>query len=231
MARFSVGEVDNYKVQGASDYFSLANDKDYEEVRLMYNDMEDVQLYSVHEIEVNGKTVKVNCLREYDQPLSDCPLCAAGNKLQVKMWVPLYLTRTSEVKVWERGRTFVSKLESAARRHNPLVSARFEIERNGKKGDQQTTYELMFVEKDGTQLQDLPPLPEIEGTILKNLTKQQMQEYLQTGTINDLAKEQKSVGRNPQSDRRPSSQQEPVVRRRTRASEPTPEITDENIPF
>ncbi len=230
MARFNASMVENYKPAGAGSFFSLANDGDYESVRLMYNTMEDVELFSVHEVEVNGQTYWVNCLREYDQPVHECPLCAAGNKLQVKMWVPLYLTKTQEVKVWERGRTFVSKLESAARRYNPLCSCIFEIERNGKKGDQNTTYELMYVEKDDTQLQDLPELPQVAGSIVKELTADQMEDYLQTGQVPFGNNTDKPQTRNPASDRRPSSNagEQVAVRRssRTRTASESQPTTD-----
>lgn len=214
MARFDVSQVDNYKPAGAGSYFSLANDGDYAKVRLMYNDMKDVELFSVHEVEVNGQTYWVNCLREYDQPVDNCPLCAAGNKIQVKMWVPLYLEDTKEVKIWERGRTFVSKLQSAERRFNPLVSNVFEIERNGKKGDQNTTYELIHISQDNKQLQDLPELPQIVGTVVKELTFEQLQEFLETGKLPGV--ESKET-RNPATDRRPASNNDSQVVRRTSA--------------
>lgn len=214
MARFDVSQVDNYKPAGAGSYFSLANDGDYAKVRLMYRDMKDVELFSVHEVEVNGQTYWVNCLREYDQPVDNCPLCAAGNKIQVKMWVPLYLEDTKEVKIWERGRTFVSKLQSAERRFNPLVSNVFEIERNGKKGDQNTTYELIHISQDDKQLQDLPELPQIVGTVVKELTFEQLQEFLETGKLSGV--ESKET-RNPATDRRPASNNDSQVVRRTSA--------------
>lgn len=216
MARFKADQVDNYKVSGGGSFFSLQNDKDYAKVRLMYNDMNDVELFSVHEVEVNGQTYWVNCLREYDEPIDKCPLCAAGNKIQVKMWVPLYLTETQEVKIWERGRTFVSKLESASRRFSPLASCTFEIERNGKKGDQNTTYELIYIDKDETKLEDLPPLPEIVGTVVKELTAEQLEEFLQTGVLPGQQNNATQT-RNPASDRRPASNaNEQTVVRRTR---------------
>jgi len=220
MARFKADEVDNYKPAGVGSFFSLANDGDFERVRLMYNNIDDVELFSVHEIEVNGKSYFVNCLREYDQPIDNCPLCAAGNKIQVKMWVPLYIENTGEVKVWERGRTFVSKLQSACRRFNPLVSSIFEVERNGAKGDQNTTYELINVGRDEKTLAELPELPEIGGTIVKELTFDQLQEFVETGSVADLVAqqaEQQKQGqtRNPASDRRPASNtREQVVTRR-----------------
>lgn len=230
MARFTPDKIDNYKTGGNGAFFSLANDKDFETVRLMYNDMNDVGLYSVHEIEMNGTTYWVNCLREYDQPIDDCPLCKAGSKLHVKLWVPLYIVNTGEVKVWERGRTFVSKLDSTCRRYNPLVSTVFDIERNGKKGDKETKYELIYMDKDDTKLEDLPELPKVEGSIVKILTFDQLQEYVQTGKIAELEKD-KTQDRNPATDRRPSanSSQAPV-RRATRARAPQEDLTEE-IPF
>jgi len=216
MARFNASQVENYKPAGNSSFFSLANDGDYERVRLMYNDMNDVELFSVHEVEVNGQTYWVNCLREYDEPVDKCPLCASGNRIQVKMWVPLYIENTGEVKVWERGRTFVSQVESAARRFNPLVSTIFEIERNGKKGDQNTTYALINVDRDDKQLAELPPVPEVVGGIVKDLTFEQIEEYLQTGNIPSLNTNTTQT-RNPASDRRPASNNDqPVVRRQSR---------------
>lgn len=215
MARFDASQVDNYKPSGTGSYFSLADDGDYAKVRLMYRDMKDVELFSVHEVEVNGQTYWVNCLREYDQPVDNCPLCAAGNKIQVKMWVPLYLEDTKEVKIWERGRTFVSKLQSAERRFNPLVSNVFEIERNGKKGDQNTTYELIHISQDDMTLDQLPELPQVVGTIVKELTFEELEQFLNTGVLPGI--EAKAQTRNPASDRRPSSNNDSQVVRRSSA--------------
>lgn len=225
MARFKAELVEQYKPVGAGgSFFSLANDKDYETVRLMYNDMNDVELFSVHEIEVNGQTQWVNCLREYDEPVDKCPLCAAGNRLQVKMWVPLYIENTGEVKVWERGRTFVAQIESSARRFNPLVSTIFEIERNGKKGDQNTTYALVNVGRDDKQLSELPPLPEVVGGIVKEYTFDQLEEFLQTGNVPGQQNNAPQT-RNPASDRRPASNaNEQTVVRRTRSGQPATNV-------
>ncbi len=230
MARFRADQVDNYKPAGNGSFFSLANDGDYERVRLMYNDMNDVELFSVHEIDLgNGQTQWVNCLREYDEPVDNCPLCAAGNKLQVKMWVPLYIENTGEVKVWERGRTFVAQIESSARRFNPLASTIFEIERNGKKGDQNTTYALINVDRDDKTLDQLPEVPQVVGGIVKEYTFEQLEDYLQTGKVpgNDTNNVQT---RNPATDRRPASNTEqPVTRRsqpRTRTASDSQPRTD-----
>lgn len=225
MARFDASQVDNYKTGGSGSFFGLANDKDYATVRFMYNDIKDVELFSVHEIEVNGQTQWVDCLRTYDEPVDNCPLCAAGNKLNVKMWVPLYIVETGEVKIWERGRTFVSQLDSASRRFNPLCSSTFDIERNGKKGDQNTTYALIAMQKDDTTLADLPEVPNVVGTVVKQLTFEQLSEYVNTGKIAGLQTEAK---RNPAADRRPASNVgEQVVTRRSQPRTRTASTTEQ----
>lgn len=224
MARFKADQVEQYKTGGAGgSFFSLQNDKDYETVRLMYNDMNDVELFSVHEIEVNGQTQWVNCLREYDEPVDNCPLCAAGNRLQVKMWVPLYMENTGEVKVWERGRTFVAQIESAARRFSPLVSSTFDIERNGKKGDQNTTYALVKVNGEEKTLDQLPPKPQVVGTIVKEYTFDELETYLQTGNVPGNTNNVQT--RNPATDRRPASSTEQPVTRRTQPRTRTESVT------
>ena len=131
------------------------------------------------------------------------------------MWVPLYLVDTQEVKIWERGRTFVSKLQSAERRFNPLVSNVFEIERNGKKGDQNTTYELIQISQDDMTLDQLPELPQVVGTIVKELTFEELEQFLNTGVLPGV--EAKAQTRNPASDRRPSSNNDSQVVRRSSA--------------
>ena len=174
MARFNANEVENYGGQGGGGFFSLKNDKDVATVRFMYNTIDDVEGYAVHEIEVDGKKRYVNCLREYNQPLDDCPLCAAKSRVIAKLFVILYDVESEEIKIWDRGKTFFSKLSSLCARYNPLVSTPFEIERNGKKGDTKTTYETYALDTDDTTLEDLPEAPELLGTLilinhLKNL--------------------------------------------------------------
>ena len=145
MARFNAHEVDNYGGQGGGGFFSLKNDKDVATVRFMYNTIDDVEGFAVHEIEVDGRKRYVNCLREYNQPVDDCPLCAAKQRVLAKVFVPVYDEETQEIKIWDRGKTFFSKISSLCARYNPLVSTPFEIERNGKKGDTNTTYETYLL--------------------------------------------------------------------------------------
>lgn len=179
MAKFNANEIENYGGNGGGGFFSLKNDKDVATVRFMYNTLEDIQGYAVHEVEVDGKKRYVNCLRNYNDPVDMCPLCAARYRVLAKLFVLLYDEDAGEVKVWDRGKTFMSKLSSLCSRYNPLVATPFEIERNGKKGDTNTTYETFALETDNTTLEDLPEIPELLGTLILDKTFEELEYFLE----------------------------------------------------
>lgn len=176
--RFNVNDADRYGGQGGGGYFRLANDKDIAQVRFLYNSIEDVEGFAVHEIEIDGKKRYVNCLREYGDPMSVCPFCADGKYTQVKYFVPLYNLDTQRVETWERGKQFGQKLSSMCARYPKLVSKVFEIERNGKAGDQQTRYEIYPIDGDSAELSDFE-VPSPLGTHVLDKTADEMTFYLQ----------------------------------------------------
>lgn len=183
MGRFNAAsEIDNYGGNGGGGYFSLKNDKDVARVRFMYNTIDDVDGYAVHQVEVNGKKRWVSCLRDYNDPVSKCPLCEAGQFQQVRLFVPIYDVDSGKVLVWERGKKFFQKINSVCSRYakGGVVSHIFEIERNGKAGDTQTTYEIYEVDQDNTRLEDLPELPKIIGGLVLDKNSDEMREYLST---------------------------------------------------
>lgn len=147
MGRVNLNDVDNYKSNSGAAFFGLENDKDVATVRLCHDDAGSIEIIACHQIEVDGKRRKVSCLRSYNDPVQLCPLCAAGNPLQIRYFVHLLQYNksfdgkiTAEKKVWERGRTFQKEILGLAGRYNPLWKTAFEIERQGKKGDQTTKY-------------------------------------------------------------------------------------------
>lgn len=223
MARFNAQEADNYGGQGGGGFFSLKNDKDVATVRFMYNTIADVEGFAVHEIEVDGRKRYVNCLRDYNQPVDDCPLCAAKQRVIAKVFLHVYDEETQEIKVWDRGKTFFSKISSLCARYNPLVSTPFEIERNGKKGDTSTTYETYALATDDLTLEDLPEVPELLGTLILDKTYEELEFYLDNGYFEEDVENAAPPKRNPGRDRRPAAQEpEPTTRRRTPANT-TPE--------
>lgn len=205
MARFRHDEVDHYGGQGGAGYFSLKNDKDVATVRFMYNSIDDVEGFAVHQVEIDGKKRYVNCLREYDQPVDNCPFCKASQFQTAKLFVPLYNVDEDRVQIWERGKKFFSKISSICARYDNLVSHKFEIERNGKPGSTQTTYEIYEVGKDDTTMEDLPELPDMLGTVVLDKSADDMEFYLQEGIF-------------------PPEDDAPVVRRRTERREETDDV-------
>lgn len=185
MGRFGVNDADNYGGNGGSSFFALKNDGDTARVRFMYNSMEDVNGYAVHEVEIDGKRRYVNCLRAYNEPKSKCPLCAGNNFQRAKLYVPLYDIDDEEVKIWERGKNFFQKIAGICARYSsgntPLVAHTFDIERHGKKGDTGTQYEIFETGSDETTLEDLPEVPDVLGTIILDKTAEDMEFYLEEG--------------------------------------------------
>ena len=184
MARFNMQESENY---GASknNYFALKDDKDTAIIRFLYNDINDIEGVAVHEVEVNGKRMDVECLRAYNEPLHKCPLCEAGYKVNAKLFIPVYDENSKESKIWTRGRTFFQKLSSLCARNNPLVSTPFEVERIGKKGDTNTSYETYPMQRDNSRIEDFPEI-KAEGIAFEVKTYEELRTYLDTGTFGEI---------------------------------------------
>lgn len=181
MASFSVSQAENFGGQGGGGFFSIKNDKEVAHVRFLYNGIDDVEGHSVHEIELDGKKRYVNCLRGYGDPVDACPFCKAGRFVQVKYFVPLYNMDTDCIQTWERGKKFGSKLTSMCSRYPNTVSHIFEIERNGKAGDTQTTYEIYETGETPEVTMEEFEVPNPVGTIILNKSAEEMQAYLDTG--------------------------------------------------
>lgn len=183
MGRFGANEVSNYGGSGGSSFFALKDDGDVARVRFMYNGMEDVEGYAVHEVEIDGKKRYVNCLRSYNEPKSKCPFCANNSFQRAKLYIPLYDIDEEEVKLWERGKNFFAKMSAICARYSnadtPLVSHTFDVERHGKKGDTGTSYEIYETGRDNTTLEDLPEIPEVLGTIILDKTAEDMEYFLE----------------------------------------------------
>lgn len=211
MARFRAGEEEHYGGTGGTGYFSLKDDKDIARVRFMYNSIDDVEGFAVHEAEVDGKKRYVNCLREYNEPIDNCPFCADKQFQTAKLFIPIYNIDEDRVQIWERGKKFFAKISSICSHYasnTDLVSQEFEIERNGKSGSTQTTYEIYPVgQPDDTTLEDLPEVPEILGSVVLDKTADDMEYYLKENQFP------------------PEDEEEPVRRRSSRNTEAAPQRT------
>lgn len=182
--RFGFNDADNYGQQNAGSFFQLKDDKDTAKVRFLYNTIEDVQGYVVHEVEIDGKRRYVGCLRSYSEPVDKCPLCAKGYKPIPKLFLKLFNEDTQEAQIWERGKSYFQRIASLASHYNPLCNEIVEVERNGKKGDMQTKYEFYPLENSEFNLDDVE-CSEPLGTIILDKTAEEMEEYISTGGFFD----------------------------------------------
>ena len=184
--RFNYRDAEKFGGNGGTGFFSLKNDGDIARVRILYRDIEDVEGVACHEVEVNGKKRYVNCIREYNSPVDDCPFCKAGKFQVAKLYIPIEDLDTGDIKLWERGKKFFAKITSLCSRYPEVFKHTFEIERHGKPGDTSTTYEIYEVgeEKDLTW-EDVPEVPNIIGGIILDKNADEMQYYLDYGAFPD----------------------------------------------
>lgn len=188
MGSFGIGDADKYGGNGGTGYFSLKNDGDSAFVRFLYETPEDVLGYAVHQVEIDGKKRYVNCIRSYNEPIDNCPFCKARNPQLSKLFVPIYNVDEDKVQIWERGKKFFAKLSGLFSRYDKhsIVSQEFEIVRNGKAGDTQTTYEIYRTEteSDDKTLADFEE-PVIIGGLVLDKSKDELEFYLENGYFND----------------------------------------------
>lgn len=189
MARINYDQIDEISSGGGNSFFTLKNDMDTAVVRFLYETEDELDIYAVHEVELDGKKRYVECIGVGDDP-KPCPLCEAGNYRRVKMF--LQVVEDGEVKTWERGKKFVPKIIGLFNKYGKdrngkytggLVNREYEIERHGKPGDTQTTYEIYALDKDDKKVEDFPEKQELLGTFILQKNAEEMVEYLETGNF------------------------------------------------
>lgn len=240
MPKVNMNDIDNYNMGGGAGFFQLRKDKEVARVRFMLNDIEDLNnyIYVVHTCKVRGGSeygTDVNCLREYSDPVDACPLCAAGVKKSIKVFVPLWNEDTQQVQIWTRGKKMISKLQSLMNRYDDFPSHVFEIERNGKPKSTDTTYDIYEVDQDDTTLEDLDEIPTIEGLAFKDYTEEDMEYFLESGEFppQDDDEEDDEVPtrrRGKKKSSRRDDDDEPRKRRRRREEPEEEDEEDDEVP-
>lgn len=182
MPRLSFNDAEKY--QGNSHYFSLADDGDFADVTVLANTIEDIPIYAVHRLDFGKYSVSVNCLRQPDEPAHVCPLCAAGNNTRIV--IELVLLTASGIKVFERGKRFMPKIQRWGRQFPLICHPVLQITRVGKSGDQATTYDFDKVADNGKirdwrELADEKDVQAILSAIIKDWTADDMTYYIEYG--------------------------------------------------
>lgn len=183
MARVSYEDSEKYFSGSGSDWFQLKNDGDVARVQFMLNSIDDIPIFSTHRVKIGDKERYVDCLRNPHDPIDACPFCAEGMPAKAVRFIIMYQHDDQKVKIWERGRQFISKLQGLINRYNPLEDKVFEVERHGKAGDTGTKYEIYPLDGVDPVNMDEIELPELEGTLILQKSFEEMEEYLETGSF------------------------------------------------
>lgn len=190
MGRINYDDVDKYGNNSDTEFLKLENDGDCATVQLLVHDMEDVDIFNCHEVEVgkydngNPKTRPVSCLRNYDDPLDVCPFCQAGLKTRVIMMLAMVDQQDGKIKIWNRGKTFIPKIKNFVNRWGDMTMKTVDIIRNGKKGDKKTTYDIQISPSEPMDISQYEK-PEFLGGYIMDKSVDEMQEYLDTGSFPD----------------------------------------------
>lgn len=188
MARVTTEQARKISNNTSSGYFSLKNDGEKAKVKFMYNGMDEIETYAVHEVKVNGFNRHVDCLKD-SEGNGVCPFCEKGVKLTARTFFKLYDADKDSVVIWDCGLKKAPMIENILKMcEGKLVNYCFEITRHGKPNDTQTTYDISKVGKDDITLEDLPQAPELYGRYVMKKTAEEMEYYI---TNNEFPKEEK----------------------------------------
>lgn len=183
MARVSYEDSEKYFSGSGSDWFQLKNDGDVARVQFMLNSIDDIPIFSTHKVKVGDKERYVDCIRNPQDPIDACPFCAAGLPAKAVRFIVMFQHDDNKVKIWERGRQFISKLQGLINRYNPLEEKVFEIERHGKAGDTSTKYEIYPLDGVESVNLDEVEMPELEGSLILQKSFDEMEYYLDNGNF------------------------------------------------
>lgn len=207
MSRVSVADLET--IEGSNvDWFQLRNDGDVARVQFIMDRYEDIQVFMAHKVKPNGSQydIKVDCLRNYNDPLNKCPLCEAGIKTSAVKFIGLYDKSDKKVKLWERGSRFIKSLKPYCDRYKPLRNYAFDIQRNGAAGSRDTTYQIFPVlDEQGDDISTLTY--DALGVGVRQWTAEEMKEYLRTGKGPGSDENNEQVNSAPQPVRRDRSVQ------------------------
>lgn len=224
MPRINIEDSKDYSNGGG--YFSLKDDGDVEQVRILLDSEEDIEIYAIHNIETKNGLVSVNCLREPGAAIDTCPFCQNRFKVQVSIY--LKLLHNDAIKIWNRGKSFYESLKGLLRRYKPLPAYDFEIERHGKAGDKQTSYQFYQVNDIDSSVKTVDDLlnqtglaldekTNILGNYIKEWSYDEMWDYIEKGIIPGEANSEGSGNRNY--NRQINSNKQSVIGRRASQDE------------
>lgn len=211
MARINPNDADKYQNSLNGEWFSLKNDGDVARVQFMLDNFEDLDVFACHKVKLGDKERYVDCLRAYNEPIDNCPFCAAGLPVKPVRFVIMLQHDDQKVKIWERGKQFISKVQGLINRYQPLSQYVFEIERHGKAGDKETKYEIFPMDRvEPLDLEEFEK-PDLLGGLILEKTPEEMMIYLDTGEFPETEEGQSYQQTPPPATRRPAAAAKPAA--------------------
>lgn len=170
--------MDTYSSSNA-DFFSIKEDGESAKVRFCHGDDKDLDIFVVHKVLIEGKEKYVLCLGPSGQP---CPLCEAGFRPTVRLFLTLEDMRDGKRKIWDRGKGEIPNILGYITRYGKLNSIYYEIVRHGKKGDQGTKYQF-FPINEPNMPEQAPRESLAETGFLLPKTGEELKELISSGRV------------------------------------------------
>ncbi len=183
MGRINPNDVERYESNNNSEWLKLQNDGDVARVQFLYKTYNDLDTFACHRVQVGDTERYVDCKRDYDSPIDDCPFCANGIPVKPVMILSMYDHADGKIKIWERGKTFRKKIEALFNRYPNLSTMVFEIERRGAKGDKKTQYEIFPMPEVAPVDVSEIERPEFIGSFILDKSVDEMQYYIDHGVF------------------------------------------------
>ena len=150
MARISFEDVKTNDENNVG-FFSLKNDGEEATVRFMCDSLSDLEILTVHNIEVDGKFRQINCIREPNDPIESCPLCANDTELRQVVFIKVMNYKTDNSgkitaypEIWQRNASsYVPKMKSYLDNYGPLSNIVCKVVRHGAARSPKTTYDII----------------------------------------------------------------------------------------
>lgn len=192
-------------------FFTLRNDNDEAIVRFLCDSTDDFEILTVHDIKVGDKYRKINCIRDFRDPVENCPLCASGAKINQRFFIKMIqydksadsmgnVVITPKAMLWERSTAYAKTLKSYLDNYGPLSDIICKVIRHGKAGDMQTTYEIVpnlnkNIYKDEIYVKDMSLFGDFTafGTIVMDRTYDEIMQFQMTGQFPVREKKQEAA--------------------------------------
>lgn len=178
-------------------FLQLKGDGDYAIVRFLEIGPETYDIGAIHTLGKENKYKRVSCIRTPYEPLENCPLCASGQKVMMRMYVKCiqYVEENGEIvekpSLWDRPAGFAKQLNSLIEEYGDLDKCLFKVVRSGDGLD--TKYDIMYAPTSKYPDEKYPITTKCYfdnfsafGRLVKEYTYEQLQELASGKTLDQI---------------------------------------------